>query len=111
MTYACLRRDDARVVNWIAAPALEASRDLPIRLEEPGGRVAFHALQAPGRCAAFLNNWGPATRATVHFPPSTRAVVDILAAATVPVRSAGAFSEVIVDLQEGATAVLLTTAS
>jgi hypothetical protein len=33
--------------------------------------------------------------------------VDILTAATVPVRSAGAFAEVIVDLQEGASAVLL----
>jgi hypothetical protein len=107
LTYGCLRRDDPRVVNWIAAPALEASRDLPVRLEEPGGRVAFHALQASGRSAAFLNNWGPATRATVHFPASTRAVVDILTAATVPVRSAGAFAEVIVDLQEGASAVLL----
>jgi hypothetical protein len=107
LTYACLHRDDPRVVNWIAAPALEASRDLPVRLDEPGGRVAFHALQASGRSAAFLNNWGPATRATVHFPPSTRTVVDILTAAPVPVRSVGAFAEVIVDLQEGATAVLL----
>ena len=29
LTYGCLCRDDPRVVNWIAAPALEASRDLP----------------------------------------------------------------------------------
>jgi len=111
LTYACLRRDDPRVVHWIAAPALEASRDLPVRLDEPSGRVAFHALQAPGRCAAFLNNWGPATRATVHFPASTETVVDITTSAHVPFRRTAVCSEVALDLEDSATAVLLAKTS
>jgi len=111
VTYSYLRRDDARVRDWIAAPAVEASRHLPIRLDEPGGRVSFHALQAPGRSAAFLNNWGPAARAAVRFPASTRAVTNLLTTAAVPFHAAGAFAEVVVDLQEGATAVLLASTS
>ncbi len=111
LTYACLRRDDPRVVQWIAAPALEASRDLPVRLDEPSGRVAFHALQAPGHCAAFLNNWGPATRVTVHFPASTEAVVDITTSANVPFRRTAVSSELALDLEDSATAVLLAKTS
>jgi hypothetical protein len=58
-----LHREDPRVGDWIAAPALEASRDLPVRLAEGPGLVSFRAMQAESRSAAVLNNWGAAGRA------------------------------------------------
>jgi beta-galactosidase len=104
-----LHRDDPQVRDWIAGPALEASRDLPLRLTEGPAMVSFRASQAGERSAAVLNNWGAAARATVQFPAGTQSVVEVLSGANVPVRRTGATVEASVDLKEGATAVLLGT--
>jgi len=102
-------RDSAQVAEWIAGPALEASRDLPVGLTEASAMISFRSTQAGERSAAVLNNWGAAGRVTVRFPAGTQSVVEILSGTNVPLRSAGAASEASLELKEGATAVLLAT--
>jgi beta-galactosidase len=108
VTLGYLHRGEPRVGRWIAAPALEASRDLPIRLTEGSGLVSFRAMQAQGRSSAVLNNWGAAARVTVQFPAATQSVVEILSGAVVPLRRAGAVVEAAIELQEAGSAVLLS---
>ncbi len=107
LTLGYLRRPDPQVAAWIAAPAVEASRDLPIRLLEGTGSVSFRAMQAPGHSAAILNNWGSATRAKVHFPASAQSAVEILTGSEVPLRRSGTAAEADLELSEGGSAVLL----
>jgi beta-galactosidase len=103
-----LHSEDPRVGEWITAPALEASRDLPIRVTEGNGMISFRAMQTQGRSAAILNNWGSASRATIQFPAETQTVVEILSGASVPLRRAGATVEATIELKEAASAVLLS---
>jgi beta-galactosidase len=107
LTLAELRRGDARMEEWIAQPAVEASRDLAVRLAEGPARLAFRALEAPGKFAAVLNNWGPAGRAKVRFPSAVRSVTEILSAKSLALEIAGPVCEVALTLEEGASAVLL----
>ena len=95
------------MTRTIAAPAVEASRDLPIRLVRGHDRLAFRAIEAKGRAAAVLNNWGGAGRATVQFPRSAESVVEILSGERVAVRRAGSAVEADIVLKEGGSAVLL----
>jgi beta-galactosidase len=103
LTLAYLRRGDPRVAEWIAAPAVEASRDLAIRLVQGPGLLSFRALEAEGRAGAVLNNWGEAARATVQFPASVTSVVEILSGETIPLHNGAAD----IELKKGASAVLL----
>jgi beta-galactosidase len=109
VTLSYLHREDPRVGEWIAGPALEASRDLPVRLADGPGLVSFRAMQAEGRSAAVLNNWGAASRATVQFPAGTQSAVEILSGVSIPLRRAGAAVEATVELKEAGSAVLLGT--
>jgi hypothetical protein len=102
-----LHREDPQVGAWIAGPALEVSRDLPVTLAQSPALVSFRVLQTEGRTAAVLNNWGAAGRATVRFPAGTQSVVEILSGAAVPIGRTGAAAEATVELKEGASAVLL----
>ena len=107
VTLSYLHRADQRAGDWIAAPALAASHDLPIRLTEGPPLLSFRALRTPDQSAAVLNNWGAAGRATVRFPASTRSVLDILSGAHIPLRRTGAGPEAGIELKEGESAVLL----
>jgi beta-galactosidase len=103
LTLACMQRGTPQMAEWIAAPAVEASRDVPICMVTGSDRISFRALEAPGGVAAVLNNWGAESRATVRFPLSTNRVVDIIAGESVPLRN----GEAEVLLKAGASAVLL----
>jgi hypothetical protein len=103
LTFGFLHREDAQVRDWIAAPAVEASREIPVRLAEGPGHVIFRAMQSPAGYGAVLNNWGPAARVTVQFPFSARTVTNALTDANVRVDGGAA----IVDLEDGGSAVLL----
>ena len=107
LTLGYLHREDPRVREWIAAPALAASRDVPIRLKEGAALVSFRVLDARSRSAAVLNNWGPGCPVTVQFPAATQSVVDLLSGATVQLRKAGEVAEAGIELKEGGSAVLL----
>jgi beta-galactosidase len=103
------RREEPQVREWIAGPAIEASRDLPVRMTEGPPMFAFRAMRNGARSVAILNNWGAAGRATVQFPAETESVVEILTGASVPVRRVGASVEATVELKEAGSAVLLGT--
>ncbi len=107
LTLGCLRHEDPRVVEWISVPAVEASRDLPVRLAGAPSRVTFHALQAPDRVAAVLNNWGEPGEARILFPASTRSAVEIISGKDLPLRRTGDQVEVTVSQQKGSSAVIL----
>ncbi|HXE10520.1 MAG TPA: hypothetical protein VN633_00265 [Bryobacteraceae bacterium] len=55
----------------------------------------------------MLNNWGPPARVTVQFPPSARAVTNAITGPDVPINRGVA----VVDLEEGASAVLIARPS
>ena len=105
-----LHREDPQAGNWIAAPALDACRDLPVRLSRGSRLISFRAMQAPGQFAAILNNWGASSRATVQFPGAVHEVVEILSGDKIPFRRVGGVLEVEFELNEGGTAVMLATA-
>lgn len=102
-----LHRENPQVREWIAGPALEASRGLPVRMTEGPAMCSFRALQAGGQSAAVLNNWGAAGRATVQFPDGAQSVMELLSGASIPLRRAGATAEASVEIKDGASAVLL----
>lgn len=103
LTFGFLHREDSHAGDWIAAPAVEASRDIPVRLAEGPAHVIFRAMQSPEGHGAVLNNWGPAARVTVQFPSSIASITNALTGATVPVERGSARME----LDDGAPAVLI----
>lgn len=103
-TLAYMRHPSERVAGWIAAPAVEASRDLAVRLVEAPGLVSFRALEAKGRTCAVLNNWGAGARATVLFPAPAKSAIEILSGKIIPLENGAAE----IELDKGATAVLLS---
>jgi len=107
LTLGYLHRNDQQAGEWIAAPALAASRDMPVRLVEAPALVSFRPLEAPAGSAALLNNWGPAGRVAIQFPPATRSVVNIVSGAPVALRQAGGVQEAAIELKRGESAVLL----
>jgi len=109
VTLSYLHREDARAGQWIVAPALDAVRDLPVRLAEGPSSVSFRAMQMPGRAAAVLNNWGAAGRAIVQFPAETRSVIEILSGANIPLRRAEGVAEAEIEMRHGGSAVLLAS--
>ena len=58
LTLGYLRRENAQMAEWIAKPAIEVSRDLPVKLAAGTGRVSLRVMQAGRRLLAVLNNWG-----------------------------------------------------
>ena len=109
LTLGYLQRSGEQAREWIAAPALAAARDLPVRLAEGPGLVSFRALEGPAGWAAALNNWGAAGRATVQFPAATQAVVDIVSGAPATLRQTGAGKGAVIELRQGQSAVLLAS--
>jgi beta-galactosidase len=109
LTYAYLHRETPQMTEWIAAPAVEASRDLAVRFVQGPDKLSFRALEAQGRSAAVLNNWGAAGRATVHFSETVQSVVELLSGGTPAVRRSAAGVEADIELAAGASAVLLAT--
>jgi beta-galactosidase len=105
-----LHREDPQAGDWITAPALDACRDLPVRLTNGSELISFRAMQAPGQFAAILNNWGASSRATVRFPGTVHKVVEILSGNNAPFRRVGGVLEVDLELDEGGSAVMLATA-
>jgi beta-galactosidase len=105
LTLAYMQRGTPQMAEWIAAPAVEVSRDVPVCLVKGSDRVSFRALEAPGGVAAVLNNWGSESRATVRFPASTKRVVDIVSGESTPLQN----GEAEVLLKAGASAVLLAS--
>jgi beta-galactosidase len=77
LTLGYLRRDNAQVADWIARPAIEASRDLPVRLGAGTGLVSLRVMQAGRRLLAILNNWGAEASLNLQIPPGA-AVTDLL---------------------------------
>ncbi len=109
LTLGYLHGGDARVREWIASPAVAASRDLPVRMTQGPPLCSFRALRTPDRSAAVIGNWGKAARARVQFPPGTKSVVEILSGAQVPLRRTDT-AEVEIELRDGGCAVLLASA-
>ena len=113
LTLGYLHRGDERVRDWITAPAVLASRDLPVRMKEGPALCSFRAMEADGASAAVLSNWGKAARATVQFPAATQSVVEILSGALIPLRRKGGVevksggAEVEIELKDGGCAVLI----
>jgi beta-galactosidase len=107
LTLGFQRRPNRSAGEWIAAPAISASADLPIHLAAAPDRVVFRSLQAPGEFAAVLNNWGPAGRAALHAPPATRSAVEIISGVALPVADQNGRAEVQIDLAAGSTAFIL----
>lgn len=107
LTYAYLRRESSEAGKWIAEPAVAAARDLPVRMTEGPGHVVFRALQAAGRYAAVLSNWGASARVTVQFPLGVEAVVDVLRDRSVPLQRKGAAMQGTYEMEAGASALLL----
>jgi beta-galactosidase len=101
LTLACMRRETGHIVDWIAAPAVAASRDVLVKPVAVPPWVAFRALRAGERYAAVLTNWGPATEVGIAIPPSVRSAIDIVSGASV---QPGAR----LPLPAGGTAVILT---
>ena len=102
LTLAHLRRETPQVTEWIAAPAVAASEQMPVRLTEGPGHVAFRAMRSGDRYAAVLNDWGAAAEVSLRFPASVRSAVDIISGERI---TPGARFR----LGEGASAVILTT--
>ena len=103
LTLSYMQRGTPQMAEWIAAPAVEASRAVPICMVTGSDRISFRALEAPGGVAAVLNNWGAESRATVRFPTSTKRVVDIVSGESVPLQN----GEAELLLKAGASAVLI----
>jgi hypothetical protein len=72
-----LRRENAQMAEWIAKPAIEVSRDLPVKLAAGTGRVSLRVMQAGRRLLAILNNWGAEASLNLQIPPGA-AVTDLL---------------------------------
>jgi beta-galactosidase GanA len=107
LTLGYLRRPTRLVETWIAAPALDAGREAPVRMAEGSGLVSFRALAAPAKSAAVLNNWGAATSVTIQFSPVTQSVTDLFSGATIPFRQTAAAAEIRMELMQGQSSVLL----
>lgn len=71
VTFACLRRETPQLVRAIAEPAL-ANATPPAAILTPLARVSARILQAPGRIAVVLNNWGAAGPVTLRVPKATQ---------------------------------------
>jgi hypothetical protein len=73
------------VAEWIVAPALAASRDLPVRLTEGPGLASFRAMQGQRPVGGGIEQLGLGWLGkTVQFPASTQSVVDIVSAPVFP---------------------------
>jgi hypothetical protein len=107
LTFHSLRHDDPTIGGWIAAPAVEASRDLPIRLLEGPDRLSLRILQAPGRMAAVFNNWGAAGEAVLNLPASARSASELLSGQSIPLRRTAASSEARIGIAAGGSAILM----
>jgi hypothetical protein len=77
LTLGYLRRENAQVADWIARPAIEASRDLPVKLGAGTGLVSLRVMQAGRRWLAILNNWGAEESLNLQIPPGS-GVTDLL---------------------------------
>lgn len=108
LTLAHLRREDPRVTSWIAAPAVAAAQNTPVRMTGGPPHVAFRGMQSADRYGAVLNNWGIAAQVVVQFPKSVKSAVEIVSGESVEMRNNGATSETQLDLKPGASAVVIT---
>jgi beta-galactosidase len=106
LTLGYLHRDSPMVREWIAAPAREASGDLPLALVQGPEKTSFRGLHAPGRAAAVLSNWGEAGTATVRFPASTSAV-ELVTGNALELLHVDGYSQAVVRLPAGECAVVL----
>ena len=77
LTLAYLRRGNPQVAQWIARPAVEASRDLPVRLGAGADLVSLRVMETGRRLLAVLNNWGAAASLNLQVPAGA-AVTDLL---------------------------------
>lgn len=93
-----MRRETPQIVDWIAAPAVAASSDLPLKPVDVPHYIGVRSLKAGERYTAVLTNWGPAAQVALRFP---RTAINIISGATV--RSGEPFT-----LPAGETAVILT---
>lgn len=109
LTYAYMRRESPAAGDWIAAPALAAARDLPVRMTAGSGSVVARVLHAGDRYAAVLNNWGARTEVTLRFPPGVETVADILHGGSLALRADGPARQAGYELEAGASAVLFGT--
>jgi beta-galactosidase len=107
VTLGYFHRGDAQAGKWIAAPAVESSGDLPVRLAAGSSLLSFRALQAGNRWAAVLNNWGLSTRALVVFPKGARKVRDLVSDTDLSPAQGRDGVEAALELNEGQSAVLI----
>jgi beta-galactosidase GanA len=106
LSLAVLRRRLPVAERWIAAPAVEASRGLPIRALEAPERMSFRALTTQKEATAVLNNWGHEGMATIAFPPAVRSVTDLVSGKSAACRTQAGVSTVEWRIERGGTAVL-----
>lgn len=106
LTLGYLRRDNVAVRDWISAPAVKASADLPVALVKGPEKTSFRALTAPGQAAAVLSNWGEPGTAIVRFRGAASAR-ELISGSTVQLVQVGAHSQATVQLAAGGCAVLL----
>ena len=110
LTLANMRRDDPAAGASIAAPALQAAREAPVRIVEAAADLAFRGMQSQQGYAAILNNWGVGTQAVLEFPSSVKSATEIIDGRDIKIRNNGQTAEVRLDLPAGASAVILTAA-
>jgi beta-galactosidase len=78
LTLGYMRRENPQVAQWIAKPAVEAARDLPIKLGAGTELVSLRVMQAGRRLVAVLNNWGADAILNLQIP-RVAAVTDLIA--------------------------------
>lgn len=101
ITLRYLHNESAAAREWIAAPGVQASAGMPVRMAAGMEQVGFRAFASGSRLGAVLTNWGPAARATVEVPAGSGSVRELITGRAIPGGNRAS-----VDLEEGGSAVL-----
>ena len=100
LTLRYLHHETAEAFEWIARPALEALKNVPVRLGAGMEMVGLRVSTAKGGYLAVLTNWGGAVVLNLILPTGARVQDLTSGTSSAPVR-----------LNAGASAVLLIETS
>jgi beta-galactosidase GanA len=106
VTLAYFQRDNPQVLEWIAAPAINANSDSLVQLVRAPDQVGFRSLHHPSGPLAILTNWGQDTEIEIRFRGRYGTVTDPLTNTEVKVTHREQSTYVELTLQAGKACVV-----